>query len=283
MQYAQAVGAYQDALSRNAGSTDAMRGLVSAYLAEKNIDQAIAVLNAGIAKAPGNSEFYNLLGSVLFHAKRNFPAAATALAKATSLDQRNTDAWIQLCQVQASMAKFDEAIATDRQAIQANPGQSSLYVLLGKLYESKSDWHRAEGAYQSALAINAQDAEASGNLAAAMVHTGGNLDVALSLVQTAKAGMPNSPAVFDIMGWIYYQKGVYAMALNSLQEALRLQQSSKGPDNPEIRYHLGMTYEKMGQLSLARENLEQALKSNPNAGQIKQELAKLNAQGVGHR
>jgi tetratricopeptide (TPR) repeat protein len=286
MQYAQAVGAYEQALSRNAGSIDAMRGLVSAYLAEKDADKAIAALNAGIAKVPGNSRFYDLLGSVLFHAKRNFSAAETALAKATSLDRHNTDAWIQLCQVKASMAKFDEAIATDQEAIQENPGQSGLYVLLGKLYESKLDWRRAESAYQSALAINSQDSEASNDLAAAMVHTGGNLDVALSLVQVAKTGLPNSPAVFDTMGWIYYQKGVYAMALNSLLEALRLQQSSKEPDNPDIRYHLGMTYEKMGQLSLARENLEQALKSDPvypNAGEIKQELAKLNSQGAGHR
>ena len=65
---------------------------------------------------------------------------------------------------------------------------------------------------------------ASNELASVMMRTGGNLDVALSLAQTARRGMPSSPGVADTLGWIYYQKGAYHSAVDSLREALRLSQ-----------------------------------------------------------
>ncbi len=51
-------------------------------------------------------------------------------------------------------------------------------------------------------------------LASVMLQSGGNLDVALSLAQTARRGMPDSPNVADTLGWIYYQKGAYRSAVD---------------------------------------------------------------------
>ena len=44
-QYSDAAKAYQEALDRNADSTDALRGLMNTYIAEKQIDKAIAAAN----------------------------------------------------------------------------------------------------------------------------------------------------------------------------------------------------------------------------------------------
>ena len=57
-QYSDAAKAYQDALDRNADSTDALRGLMNTYIAEKQIDKAIAAAKAQILKSPNNSRFY---------------------------------------------------------------------------------------------------------------------------------------------------------------------------------------------------------------------------------
>jgi tetratricopeptide (TPR) repeat protein len=111
-----------------------------------------------------------------------------------------------------------------------------------------------------------------------MLHTGESLDVALSLAQAARRGLPDSPAIVDTMGWIYYQKGVYPLAISNLQEALTLQEKNKLADNPDIHYHLGMAYEKSSQPAMARQQFEQVLKINPNyrdAAQIKSELTHL--------
>ena len=64
----------------------------------------------------------------------------------------------------------------------------------------------------------------------------------MSLAQTARRGMPDSPAAADTLGWVYYQKGVYRPAIDMLREALKLGEKNKAPDNPNIHYHLGMAY-----------------------------------------
>jgi tetratricopeptide (TPR) repeat protein len=277
-QYSDASKAYEEALDRNANSTDALRGLMNTYAAEKQLDKAIAVANAQIAKSPSNSSFYDLLGSALFYGKKDLSGADGAFEKSADLEKHNSDAWLKLCQVRAAKGQIDQAIATAQRALQDNPREPNLYVLMGKLYESKSDWKTAEDAYQKALTINPQDPSASNNLAKVMLQTGGNLDVALSLAQTARRGLPDSPSVADTLAWIDYQKGAYQSAIGLLQEALKLQEKNKMPDNLDIHYHLGMAYEKTEQPALARQHLEHVLKINPNyrdAAEIKKQLTSL--------
>ncbi len=274
-QYEEAARAYQDALNRNRDSIDALRGLMNTRVAQNRADKAIAAANAQIAKSPANSGFYDLLGTTLFFSKKDLAGAEAAFSKSIGLDQHNSDALFKLCEVQATKGRIDQAIATAKQGVNDNPRNADLYVLLGRFYESKSDSQQAEAAYRSALNLNPQHPLASNNLAKLMLRTGGNLDVALSLAQTARRGMPNSPAVADTLAWINYQKGAYQSAIGLLQEALSLQDKVRAPDNPDIHYHLGMAYAKNGQTALARQQLERALKLNPNSSDVKKQLAQL--------
>ncbi len=264
-QFDDAGKAYQAALDRNPNSKDALRGLMNTYAAQKRVDQAIAAANAQISKSPNNSGFYDLLGTALFNDKKDLAGAAAALQKSVELDKNNSDAQFKLVQVQAAKGSTDEAIATCRQALASNPNEPGLYILLGDLYQAKRDWNSAAEAYQKALAIGPQNPLASNDLAAVMLQSGGNLDVALSLAQTARRGMPQSPAVADTLGWIYYQKGAYHSAVDSLREALKLAEDGHSADNPRFHYHLGMAYAKSGQASLARQQLQQVLRLNPNS------------------
>ena len=90
--------------------------------------------------------------------------------------------------------------------------------------------------------------------------------------------MPDSPDAADTLGWVYYQKGAYPLALSLFQQALKLQQQSHAPDNPDIHYHLGLAYQKTEQPALARQHLERALQIDPNysaAAEIKKQLGSL--------
>ena len=258
--------AYREALDRNPNSKDGLRGLMNAYVAQKLVDQAISAANTQIAKSPNNSGFYDLLGTTLFYHKKDLSGAATAFQKAGELDKNNFDAQLKLAQVQATKGSTDDAIATCRRVLENNPNEHGFYIFLGDLYQSKRDWKEAAEAYQKALAIRPGNPLASNNLASVMLQSGGNLDVALSLAQTARRGMPISPGVADTLGWIYYQKGAYHSAVESLREALRLSQLGSSPDDPQLHYHLGMAYAKIGQPTLARQHLQQALRLDPNSG-----------------
>ncbi len=238
---------------------------MNTYVAQKRVDQAIAAANAQIARSPDNSGFYDLLGSALFADKKDLGGAEAAFEKASELDKNNLDALIKLAQVEAAKGATEQAIATCRRAVENHPNEASFYVLMGDLYRSREDWNNATDAYQKALAIKPQNPLALGSLAYVMLQSGGNLDVALGLAQTARRGMPGSPAVADTLGWIYYQKGAYRSAIDALQQALKLGQQNNSPDDPRVHYHLGMAYAKSGQSALARQQLQQVLKIDPKS------------------
>jgi tetratricopeptide (TPR) repeat protein len=277
-QYSDAGKAFQQALDRDPNSNDALSGLLNSYLAQNQPDKAIAAANAQIAKSPNNSGFYDLLGTVLFNSKKDLDGAEGAFTKAAQLDKNNSDALLKLGQVQVAKGSTDQALATYRESLKNNPHEAMFYILMGELYEHKQDWGNAKDAYQKALEIKPENPLASNNLAYVMLQSGGNVDMALSLAQTARRGMPDSPYAADTLGWILYQKGAYQSAVDLFQEALKLGEKSKASDEATFHYHLGLAYEKTGKNDLARQHLERVLKINPNysqAADVKKQLAQL--------
>src|SRR6202045_469239 len=110
---------------------------------------------------------------------------------------------MKLGQVQVAKGSRDQAIATYQQALTDNPRAATFYVLLGDLYASSHDWNKAETAYKNALAMQPQNAVASSHLANVILYSGGDLNVAASLAETAFQRMPQSPDAADTLGRIY--------------------------------------------------------------------------------
>ena len=52
---------------------------------------------------------------------------------------------------------------------------------------------------------------AANNLAYLMLENGENVDVALTMAQTARRAMPDSPNSADTLAWAYYYKGTYGL------------------------------------------------------------------------
>src|SRR3989475_5100669 len=220
-QYGDAEKYYQQALDRDPNSSDGLSGLMNAYLAHKQTDKAVAAANAQLAKVPNSSAFHDLLGTILFNNKKDMKGAEEELRKAAELDKNNSDALLKLGQVQVAQGSVDQAIATYQRSLKNNPREIRFYILIGELYESKQDWEKAKQMYQKALEIQPDNPLASNNLAYVMLQQGGNVDVALSMAQTARRGMPDSSNAADTLGWAYFQKGAYNIAIDLFQEALK--------------------------------------------------------------
>lgn len=273
--------AYQEALQRDGGSSDALAGLMNAYFAGDEVAKAFAAAENQIAKSPNSSSFYDLLGTALFDRKRgpeDVAHAEAALTRAVQLDPHNVDGWLKLVQVQAVHDSVDRAMATCRKALVISPDEAGYYLLLGELYVSKQDWDPARQAFQKVLSLRPQNPAASNDLAYVMLQTGDNPDIAMPLAETARRGMPDSPQAADVMGWVLYKKGAYRSAIDQFLEALKLGAKAKSGENATVHYHLGMAYEKNGQAALAREHLERVLKINPNysaAADVKKLLSRL--------
>jgi cellulose synthase operon protein C len=92
-----------------------------------------------------------------------------------------------------------------------------------------------------------------------MMESGQDIDVALSLAESAHRGMPNSPNTSDTLAWAYYYKGTYGSARDLLETAQKT-----APDDASIQYHLGMTYSKLGDKTNAVLHLKKASSLAPN-------------------
>jgi tetratricopeptide (TPR) repeat protein len=275
--YSDAEKFYQQALEKDPSSSEGLSGLMNTYFVEKQTDKAIAAANAQIARSPGNSNFYDLLGTALFNGKKDLPGAETALQKALSLDKNNADALEKLGKVQIQEGASDKALALYLQSIKDNPRDVTFYILSGELYEANKDWDHAKAMYQQALNISPDQPLASNNLAYVMLEQGGNVDVAMGLAQTARRGMPDSPNAADTLGWALYHKGIYQSAIDQFREALRLTEKRGEPDAADLHYHLGLAYQKAKQTALARQQLEKAVKLSPNNTDARKALSELHS------
>lgn len=272
--------AFQSALDRDPRSNDALRGLMNTYVALGQVDAAVSAANIQIAKVQDNSGFYDLFGTVLFEQKKDLSGAQAALTKSVQLDKNNTDALMKLGKVELAQGRIEEATATYQRATKDNPQEAGFYVMLGQIFQSQRDWAKAQESYQRALNLRHEDPVASCNLAYVILQAGGDLDIALSLAQTARRRMPESPEVADTLGWIYYQKGAYRSAIDSLQAALSLAQTNRSADNPRFHYHLAMAFAKSGDPAKAREQFHKLLKMSPDSDEAldaRKQLSLLNS------
>src|SRR6202043_616778 len=218
------------------------------------------------------SSFHLLLAQVLLSTHK-VEDAKGELRKAVELDSTNLNALFLLAQTQQETGKLDEAASIYQRLIREHAKEVKPYVALGVLEEARGNWQHAEELYKQALDLDAGNAAAANNLSYLLLERGGDTNYALSLAQIARRGMPESPNAADTLAWAYYQKGIYDSAIELLQEAIK-----KVPENATYRYHLGLAYQRVSEVSLARQNFQQALLIDPKskrADEIRRALSDL--------
>jgi Flp pilus assembly protein TadD len=166
-------------------------------------------------------------------------------------------------------------IAQYRAMEEVAPNHPSPHFLLGMAHQAQQREEDAIAEYQKAMKLDPRFAPAANNLAWLYAERGQNIDVALTLAQTAMEQLPDDPGVADTLGWIYYRKGAYLKAIALLRDS-----AEKLPGNATVRYHLGMAYLKHGDKALAERELAESLRldsSAPWASGAKEALAEARA------
>ena len=271
--FPEGVALLEQALQHDPNSVVAVRLLVSYDLYQKQPDKALARLNAQIDKSPKNSGLYDLLAQLQIQNKNLDQAAATA-QKAIQLNPNDGEAVVLFAQIQVQRGQVANAIGAWEQWSKAHPNDAGSYAILGTLEEARGDIGKAETYYKKSLQIQPEQALAANNLAYRMLENGENADVALTLAQTARRAMPNSPKTADTLAWAYYHKGTYAFARDLLEDAVKAD-----PDSAAMQYHLGMVYSKLSDKSSAVVHLKKAVSLAPDSPTAKDAKAAL--QGLG--
>ncbi len=271
--FPEGVSLLEHALQYDPNSFEALRLLVGYDLFQKHPDKAFARLNAQIVKSPSNSGFYDLLAQLQIQNKNLEQAAATA-QKAIQLNSGDGEAVMLFAQIKVQRGQVANAIGAWEQWQNTHPNDAGAMAILGTLEESRGDVGKAEAYYKKSLQIQPQQPIAANNLAYRMLQNGENVDVALTLAQTARRAMPDSPSTADTLAWAYYCKGTYVFARDLLEEAVKTE-----PTNPTMQYHLGLVYSKLADKNSAVIHLKKAITLAPESSSAKD--AKTALEGMG--
>jgi predicted Zn-dependent protease len=272
-QYEQAEQELEEALRLQSSYVPAMADLAQLYGAQKRSRQLIQRLQLQIQRAPKQSRFYEMLGDA-YLSNRDFSSSEQAFGAALRLDPDATMARIQLARVYASTGKIPDALQSAQTVVKSHPDFLAAYVVLANVYEQDGKVKDAEQAYQEALQRNGNFVPALNNLAWLYCENGGNLDMALGLVQKAKAAVPGDLTISDTFAWIQYRKGLYSSAAAMLEDVAR-----QAPANATYQYHYGMSLWKTDRPNEAQGVLRRALQLNLSpreAEQTRLVLADLN-------
>jgi len=272
----EALDSFKKALEVNPFQVDALKLLAAFFIRDQKFTKAIKLCETYKEKVKDNKRavsFIEYLEGNISMAKRSGNEAITHYRRAIDLNPNAVSAYVGLARAYLFENRQREAIEEYNKIIMKKPGFLPAYMALGSIYQQEGDYEKAEKCYREALEIKKDFAPAANNLAWILAKLGKNIDEALGYAQVAKEKMPDSAAVMDTLGWIYYLKGSYLNAISEFHDSLE-----KSPQNPVINFHMGLAQYKINQLNKAKEYIKKALDLDPKfegASEARKILAKI--------
>jgi tetratricopeptide (TPR) repeat protein len=254
---AKAIAYFEEALAKKPAAIEPITQITLIRVSQGKPYEARERVAKQLEAVPNSPFLYDLLGTLWVKA-RDLGQAEQAFKKAIELDNSLLSAYLNLAQVYYQAGKIDQASKEYEAVLAKDPRSIQALMMLGVIHESKQEHEKAKTRYEDILKINSQFAPAANNLAWILAEHGGNLDVALGHAQTARERRPDDPYVADTIGWVYYKKHAYLLAVSLLREA-----AERLSHEPLVLYHYGMAQHKSGDAAGARKALQAALKLNP--------------------
>ena len=202
----------QTSLDKDPNATRALGLLVAYDLQAKQPDKALARVQAQIAKVPEQQQPSTLSLLSIQLNNQDSKGALDSSQKAMQLAPKSEEAFGVYTQALVAIGNLDAALSKWQEWLNTHPNDISATNILGSLEEAKGDQPKAMEYYKKALTLDATNVVAANNLAYLMVENNQNVDVALSLAQTARRGKPDSTQTADTLAWVYYAKGNYLSA-----------------------------------------------------------------------
>ena len=133
------------------------------------------------------------------------------------------------------------------------------HLSLSRIYQKDNNMQKARETLDAILKIQDNYAPAANDLAYLLAEEGRELQKALHLARIAESQESSNPNYLDTLGWVYYKQKSYDLAINKLQESLKINQNSA-----VTNYHLGWAYYEMGKFEEARAQMRLSLKLDPD-------------------
>lgn len=260
---AEAQKLYHEVIDADASNFDAISGSTAILRREGKFDDAHKLIDGLLAK--GDKTLIsplNYLKGELFVAQQKHDEAENAFKAVLDADPEYLPAYSAYAALLVSRGRTDEAIANYKQAAEKKPS-ASVETLIAMLSESAGDKAGAEERYRKALELDKDSPIAANNLAWLITETGGNLDEALQLSQSAVNSNQSTASFYDTLGWVYLKKELYPNAVEQFKRAVVLEETdSKRAGRAErqvYRVRLASALTRIGDKTAAKREIETAL------------------------
>jgi FkbM family methyltransferase len=166
-----------------------------------------------------------------------------------------------------SQGLFSEAQAAFQQALAIKPDFAEAHNNLGLTRAAQGSLDEAVAAYRRAIALKPDFAEAHHNLGLALRQLG-QLEPGLASCREAARLMPELPQVQNSLGSALQELGRHEEAISSLLEAIRLK-----PDLAQAHNNLGIAYWQLGRFEEAVASYRRAAELAPDMAEAQSNLA----------
>jgi len=194
-------------------------------------------------------------------------SAINTLRAALEIEPQSLSLWQSLGDVLRQNGDLDAARTSYTKAIELLPERDipaswRLFYARAIVEHRADNWPSAEADFRHALKLNPNQPDALNYLGYSLVDRGEKLDEALGMIETAVAAKPESGAIADSLGWVYYRLGRYEEAEAAMEAAVKLL-----PVDPILSDHFGDVLWKVGRKREARFQWRRALSYGPEEGE----------------
>lgn len=226
---------------------EAQRALVQVAMENKNTNEALNIAKMVQKQRPKEAAGYLLEGGI-HAANQNQPQAVEIYRSGLKISQSSELAMKLYSALQNSGNKA-EAEKHASAWLRDNPKDVGFRMYMGDLASAASSYGQAAMYYQSALALQPNNALILNNLAWASGQT--KSPRALEYAERANELAPNQPAIMDTLAMLIADKGDTGKAIELLRKAVSL-----APQAASIQLNLAKTLIKAGKKEDARKELE---------------------------
>ncbi len=226
------------------GSQDAL-GI--AQLKIGKLPEAIANLNAAVAKRPNDPDLLYYLGRASgLLSKEVFDTLESAYPNSARAHQSTAENY-------AALRKVPEAEAEYKLALRIRPDTPDVHMALGELYAIASEWPKAEEEFRMEAKLQPGDAETAYRLGSALLQNGRATE-AKSQLQAADRLRPEMPETLLLLGKAAMLDNDFATAEKSWLQVVAIEKS--GPLAQQAHFNLASLYRKRGQTSQAEHEMQ---------------------------
>ncbi len=210
---AQAADQYRSVIRLAPNNFGAWEQLMYAYSGREDADSLINISERAARLFPAQAIVHYLNGRGYYN-KGNYPKAIRSINRAIDLVPEE---------------KTDDL--------------SEMHTVLGDIYNVTKDYAASDSNYTAAIRLTPDNATALNNYAYYLSVRNTRLEDAARMSKASLKIRPGEPTFLDTYGWILYQQGKYAEALEYIRKAV-----DKNPleADPTLWEHLGAVQYKMG-------------------------------------